>query len=132
MRKIIALFFGLNSSLSFALTADNHALGHGELLRVIIGLLVVLMIILLLSWILKRLNNTNLTNSQGFKSLAAMTFGSKEKVMLIQVGERYLLIGITAGSINLLCDFGEQLPQGFDGEPRSTFAALLKSASGKS
>jgi flagellar protein FliO/FliZ len=131
MRKIILLFLGLSNAPSYALAANPSAINHSELMRVIFGLLIVLIIILLLAWILKRLNASNFSTTKGFKSLAVMTLGTKEKIMLVQAGERYLLIGITSGSINLLHDFGEQLPSGFDGEGKPSFAALLKSVSGK-
>lgn len=131
LRKIIFLFAGFNTSFCYALPADNNALGQGELLRVILGLGLVLILILGLSRVLKRLNATHLATGKGFKSIGTMVLGPKEKMLLIQVGERFLLIGATAGSINLLCDFGEKLPEGFDGETKPSFSALLKSASGK-
>lgn len=132
VRVISYTFLGLNSQLTYALSTNPSAISHSELMRVIFGLLVVLAIILLLSWILKKLNATNLATAKGFKSLAVMSLGSKEKIMLLQVSERFLLVGVTSGSINLLHDFGEQLPNGFDSEGKSSFAALLKSVSGKS
>lgn len=131
MRKTLALLLGFNSHFSYALTANNNALGHAEFLRVVLGLCLVLVLIFVLSWILKRLNATNLTTAKGLKALAVMALGAKEKMILVQVGERYLLIGITTGNVNLLCDFGEQLPAGFEGETKTSFAALLKSVSGK-
>lgn len=132
MRKIITLYLLSQASASHALTAENNALGHGELLRMVAGLCLVLLIIFCLSWILKRLNARHLTQGKGFKSIAAMTLGPRERLLLVQAGDRFLLIGAAAGSINLLCDFGEQLPEGFDNETRASFSSLLKSASGKS
>ena len=73
-----------------------------------------------------------LSSSKGFQSIATMTLGPKEKIMMLKVGERYLLMGVAAASITILHDFGEQLPQGFDPDNKATFGELLKSAVRKS
>ncbi|HFD2303859.1 TPA: FliO/MopB family protein, partial [Legionella pneumophila] len=74
----------------------------------------------------------NFTSSKGFQTVASMILGPKEKVVLLKIGDRYLLIGVGAYSINLICDFGNQLPEGFDADQKSSFADVLKSAIGKS
>ncbi len=81
---------------------------------------------------MKRLNVVNLSTSRGFQTIASLTLGPKEKITLLQVGARYLLIGVGATAINLLYDFGEQLPEGFDPENKTSFADLMKSAIRKS
>lgn len=117
----------------FGQTTENpNMITHGELMRVITGLLLVLLLIILLSWIVKRLQGANLSSSKGFQSIASMTLGPKEKVVLLKVGERHLLMGVGVGSITLLYDFGEHMPKGFDSESKTSFAELLKSSLGKS
>lgn len=105
---------------------------HAELSRLLLGLGFVVLIIILLSWIIKRLNVVNLSSSKGFESVASMTLGPKERMMLIKIGKKYLLIGIGASAINTLYDFGEELPDGFDTELKPSFSALLKTAVRKS
>lgn len=107
-------------------------LTHSELSRVFFGLLFILLLIFLLSWVVKRLNVLHVSSSKGFEALANMSLGPKEKIILLKVGTRYLLIGVGASSINTLYDFGEQLPEGFEIDNKSSFAALLKSAVRKS
>ncbi|WP_367274449.1 flagellar biosynthetic protein FliO [uncultured Legionella sp.] len=128
------MMFGLMSSAACALPTEhsNNMISHSELMKVISGLLLVLLIIIVLSWLVKRLQGANLSSSKGFQSIASITLGPKERVMLLMVGERYLLMGVGAGSVTLLYDFGEQLPAGFDLSNKSTFSELLKSAVGKS
>ncbi len=132
VRLIISLFFLFISQFTFALPTDSaNLISRNELLRLITGLLVVLLVIVCLSWIVKRLNLVKLSTSKGFQSIASMTLGAKEKIILLKVGERYLLIGVGASTVSTLHDFGEQLPLGFDAENKTTFAELLKSAVGK-
>lgn len=132
IRYISSLICLLISSVASALPANNsNLITHTELMRVIAGLFFVLLIIVSLSWLVKRLNIVKLSTSRGFQSIASMTLGSKEKVILLRVGERYLLIGVGASAVNTLHDFGEQLPPGFEPEIKPTFAEILKSAVGK-
>lgn len=105
-----------------------NVLSRAELLRIIGGLFSVLLIILALSWLVKRLNVVHLTSAKGFNSIATMTLGPKERVTLLKVGERHLLLGLATGSVSLLYDFGTELPQGFDKQEKAGFAQLLKSA----
>lgn len=136
MIKMRSLFFFptlfLVSTVALALpTESSDIISHNELMRVITGLLSILLLIIFLSWIVKRLNMVKLSTSTGFQSIASMTLGPKEKIMLLKVGDRYLLMGIGASTVNILHDFGSELPQGFDSDNKPTFSELLKLAVGK-
>jgi flagellar protein FliO/FliZ len=115
-----------------ASNASPALLGHSELVNILSSLLLVIVLIVLLSWLVKRLNVVQLSSSKGFESISSMTLGPKERMMIVKVGSRYLLIGIGASSVNTLYDFGEQLPDGFNQENKTSFAQLLKSAIRKS
>ncbi|HHF7373236.1 flagellar biosynthetic protein FliO [Legionella bozemanae] len=105
----------------------QSVLNHGELMRIVMGLLLVLLLIIALSWIVKQLHGMQIGSAKGFQSIASMILGPKEKITLLKVGARYLLIGSGSGQITLLYDFGEQLPTGFDSINKTSFADLLKS-----
>ncbi|MFT4059584.1 MAG: flagellar biosynthetic protein FliO [Legionella sp.] len=110
----------------------QHVITQSELTRVVLGLLSVLVLIMLLSWLIKRLQNVNLGSSKGFQSIASMILGPKEKIMLVKVGTKYLLLGLGSGQIRLLYDFGEELPSGFEPINKPSFAELFKSTVVKS
>nr|WP_226905645.1 flagellar biosynthetic protein FliO [Legionella antarctica] len=121
-----------SSTVALAVPADHsNIISHNELMRVVMGLLSVLLIIICLSWIVKRLNLVKISTSKGFQTIASMTLGSKEKIILLKVGDRHLLMGVGASTVSLLYDFGEQLPAGFHLENKPAFAEFLKSAVGK-
>ncbi|HHF7366624.1 TPA: flagellar biosynthetic protein FliO [Legionella bozemanae] len=105
----------------------QSVLNHGELMRIVMGLLLVLLLIIALSWVVKRLHGIQMGSAKGFQSIASMILGPKEKITLLKVGARYLLIGSGSGQITLLYDFGERLPTGFDSINKTSFADLLKS-----
>ncbi|MCC5016109.1 MULTISPECIES: flagellar biosynthetic protein FliO [unclassified Legionella] len=114
------------------LSSNPAAISSGELMRVMGGLLLVVLVIVFLSWLLRRLNGTGLANTSGFKIIAYLNLGTREKIMLVKVGNRILLLGVASGSINTLHDFGEELPAGFEAESKASFTAFLKTALGKS
>jgi flagellar protein FliO/FliZ len=66
-----------------------------------LGLLVVLAIIFLLAWLMRRV--TGVQNTKGhIKILSAVNVGTRERAVLIEVGEEQLLLGVAAGQVNLL------------------------------
>jgi flagellar protein FliO/FliZ len=133
IRYLIALGFYLISTATLAIpSAPPTGISHGELIRVTTGLGAVLLLIVFLSWLVKRLNIVNLGFSHGFQSIATMPIGPKEKIILVKIGGRYLLMGVGAGAINLLYDFGNQLPEGFDSSDKPAFTEILKLAVRKS
>lgn len=126
---LLMIVLSLMGSAVCALPAENsNIISHSELMRVIGGLFLVLLLIILLSWMVRRLQGANLSSSKGFQTIASITLGPKERVMLVKVGDHFLLMGVGAGSVSLLYDFGKQMPAGFDINNKSTFADLLKSA----
>lgn len=132
MRYILFVFLNAITQLTHAETTMTSGISHAEMVKVVLGLLLVLGVILLLSWGIKKINASNFAFQSGFKSIAGMMIGPREKIQLIQVGKRYLLIGIGGGGITLLCDFEDKLPEGFETNASPAFGDFLKSALRKS
>jgi flagellar protein FliO/FliZ len=65
------------------------------------GLIVVLAIIFVLAYIVKRLNLVPSQHSV-IKSIAMASMGPKEKVVLIEVNGQQYLLGVTSAQINLI------------------------------
>jgi flagellar protein FliO/FliZ len=132
MRYLLFVLLNAMTQLVHAEALPTAGISHTEMVKVIFGLLLVLVIILLLSWGIKKINTTQFASQSGFKSIAGMMIGPREKIQLIQVGTRYLLIGVTGSSITLLCDFEDKLPEGFAPNASPAFGDFLKSALRKS
>lgn len=132
MRYVMALMaYGFTGASMASNAMKTAVVGQGELVRVVTGLLLVLLLIVLLAWVVKRLHGVNFGVTKGFQSIAAMPLGPKERIVLIHAGDRYLLLGVAHACVNLLYDFGTQLPEGFDPTNKPSFAQLLKSSLGK-
>ncbi|HEX4917597.1 MAG TPA: flagellar biosynthetic protein FliO [Limnobacter sp.] len=75
----------------------------GHLLQTTLGLLFVLGLLLALAWALKRMGvGPNQRRGGFYKVLAMSSLGPREKIALIEVGDTWLVIGMTAHSINTL------------------------------
>lgn len=74
-----------------------------HLLQTTLGLLFVLGLLLVLAWVLKRAGFTPSQKRGGFyKVLATSALGPREKIVLVEVGNTWLVLGMTSHSINTL------------------------------
>jgi flagellar protein FliO/FliZ len=75
----------------------------GHLLQTTLGLLFVLFLLMALVWLLKRMGIGNAQRRGGFyKVLATSALGPREKIVLVEVGDTWLVLGMTSNSINTL------------------------------
>jgi flagellar protein FliO/FliZ len=66
------------------------------------NLLLVIGAILLFGWIYTRSQGLRAARNGHFRVLAAQPLGAKEKVVLLQVGEQQVVVGISPGGMNTL------------------------------
>lgn len=83
-----------------------------QMASMLVSLLVVLAVAVGLAWFWKRVMPQNLLNQSGLNVVASRHLGSRERLLLVQVGARYLLLGVTPHSIQSLAEFSQdELPQ---------------------
>ena len=103
----------------------------GQLLQLLLGLLLVVGLIFLLAWLMRRVQQLGPRGGQVIKVVASKALGPRDRLVLVQVGGEQLLLGLTPGRIAPLHVLKEpvHLP---DGEPASTeFAQRLMELLGK-
>ncbi|KTC68011.1 flagellar protein fliO [Legionella birminghamensis] len=125
--KGLALFFFLATA-AHAAGSGEPGLSNAELLRILIGLLFVIVLILAFTWLLKQLNRMGNYKNANLEVISSSPLGPRERILVLRAGARYLLLGVTSNNISILCDFGEQLPSGFEKQKEAGFADLLKNA----
>ncbi len=97
------------------------------MLQVLLGLLFVIGLVFALAWLLKRVGQGTLVASQQMKVVAALPMGTRERIVLIEVGGQHLLLGITPTQINTLHVFDEPVDLEASGRSStSDFSAKLK------
>jgi flagellar protein FliO/FliZ len=74
----------------------------GSLLQVTFSLLLVLGAVFAAAWLVKRFKGFGRFGANVIQVVADAPLGPKERAVLIQVGEQQLLLGVTAGQVNLL------------------------------
>ena len=85
----------------------------GSLLQVFIGLVAVLLLIAATAWVAKRLGVTRGGTSSLLRVVGSTSVGTRERVVVIEIGESWLVVGVTPSSVNSLMTLpkGEVPPQ---------------------
>ncbi len=78
------------------------ATNAGSLAQVTLSLLLVLAAVFAAAWVVRRLRGFSKFGVNAIQIVADTALGSKERAVLVQVGNQQLLLGVTAGQVNLL------------------------------
>nr|WP_245635026.1 flagellar biosynthetic protein FliO [Marinobacterium profundum] len=90
--------------------------------QLLMGLVIVIMAILLVLWLVKRFTGLG-AQGHHLKIVAALSLGTREKAVLVEVGGRQLLLGVAPGRVSLLERFDEPV---VDSDPGAGFGAKLR------
>ena len=74
----------------------------GSLLQVFIGLVAVLLLIAATAWVAKRLGVTRGGSSSLLHVISSTSVGTRERVVVVEIGESWLVVGVAPGSVNAL------------------------------
>jgi flagellar protein FliO/FliZ len=85
-----------------------EASAAGSLLQVFIGLVAVLLLIVATAWVGKRMGVAPGSASGPLQVVASTSVGTRERVVVVEVGESWLVLGVAPGSVNALAT----LPRG--------------------
>jgi flagellar protein FliO/FliZ len=81
---------------------NSDPMNSSYLLQLVIGLLIVLLCIIALAWLAKKMNRFQSLTDSSLKVIGGLSMGSRERIVLLQVGEEQLLLGVSPGRINTL------------------------------
>ncbi len=81
----------------------KHVMANMNASSMILSLLMVLGLIIISALVLKRFNLTQ-QNSNQLKVIANLSLGAKERVVVVQIGEQQLVLGVCPQQISLLKD----------------------------
>jgi flagellar protein FliO/FliZ len=76
------------------------ALSFGGLFQVLFSLLIVLAAIAGTAWLLKRYGPSQVGGAGMMKVLGGVAVGPRERLVLVEVGETWLIVGVAQGQVN--------------------------------
>jgi flagellar protein FliO/FliZ len=96
----------------------------GTLLQTILALVLVLALLAALAWAAKRYGPRVAGNSANLRMVGALNIGGRERIMVVEVGDQWIVVGASPGRINALAT----MPRG-DAAASATLAGHAPSAS---
>jgi len=85
-----------------AYSAPPATVSSGSVLQIIFSLLLVLAAIVLVAWLLKRMNVAQNSNGNLLKVLGGVAVGQRERVVLVEIEDTWLVVGVGPGQIRTL------------------------------
>ncbi len=102
----------------------------GQLLQLVLGLLLVIGLIFVLAWLMRRVQRAGPAGNQVIKLVGSRALGTRDRLVLVQVGNEQVLLGVSPGSITALHVMNEpvEVPDAQNAQPE--FARRLLEALG--
>jgi len=99
--------------LETASAAEPAVLSGASLLQTLLGLMLVLALIAASAWLLRRIAHPGTQGEALLSTIAASALGPRERVVVIEVAEQWLVLGVTSQSITPLLTLprGERKPE---------------------
>lgn len=90
---------------SFTVAGAAHAAepgSAGSMMQVVPGLALVLGLIAACAWVAKRIGPNRIAGGQAIRFVASQSLGSRDKVVIVEVNQQWLVLGVSPGRINTL------------------------------
>ncbi|WP_407316753.1 flagellar biosynthetic protein FliO [Pseudomonas sp. nanlin1] len=84
-----------------AKVASNGSMA-GQLSQVVLGLLAVVVLIFALAWLLRRVQQATPGGGQVIELIGSRALGPRDRLVLVQVGDEQILLGLSTGRITPL------------------------------
>jgi flagellar protein FliO/FliZ len=102
----------MDTALAQTTAAANASAGHaGSVVGMIGSLVVVLLVIFVLAYLVRRVQGMPLARGSLMRVHGGIQLGAKERVVILEAGGQQFLIGVAGGSVNLLHRFDEPVVQ---------------------
>lgn len=108
---------------------DIEPMAAGNVMQMVLGLIAVLLLIVGLAWVMRRMGGVSGTAAGSLRVLGGLSMGTRERVVLVQVGETQLLLGVAPGRVQTLHVLDQPIQtQEPNTSGKSGFAASLTAA----
>jgi flagellar biosynthetic protein FliO len=98
----------------------------GSLLQTLFALIVVLAVLGALAWFLKRYGPKVAGGNANLRVVGSLNLGGRERIVVVEVGNEWIVVGASPGRINALATMPRQ--DGQNGDTANANAALARPA----
>jgi flagellar protein FliO/FliZ len=95
---------------SLAADAPAPGISSGNYLQAALALLLIIGLLMATAWLARKVSGGKGFGQGGMKVIGGVALGPREKLVLVEVGDTWLVIGLVPGQIRTL----HQLPKGSD------------------
>jgi flagellar protein FliO/FliZ len=109
MKKLLSTLFLM---VSLTAHAAEPVSASGGIMKMVLGLATVLAVMALIAWVLKRvLPSVGGNNQSAIRVVGAVNVGSRERVVVVEVAGRWIVVGVASGQVNGLANLEPGTPQ---------------------
>lgn len=117
---------------------SNHVdIGASNYLQMLLGLFFIVAFIFSIAWLIKRMGTLSPSHSSNLKIIAGLNVGQREKIIVVQIMDEQILVGVTQSNIQLLSKLENNIPSqpysaagGFQDKLTSAMQGFKKKTSG--
>jgi len=112
---LLTFMSGVSLAQDEVVEVGKHANVNLDSATMIMSLLMVLALIVVSAWVLKKFNMVN-KSVAGMKVVTSLPLGHKEKLVVVEVGDEQLLLAVSSGHVSLIktldkpLEIGEAVP----------------------
>lgn len=131
IRSLFPLFINSTESLRERPSADVGsavpAFGGHMVLEMVGALMLVLLVIVALAWLLRGMQRMSGNWRSDLRVVGQIPLGSRERAVVVEVGDEQFLLGVGPGQVRLLCRLDQPLADPSpDASASPPFKALLR------
>jgi len=136
VRRVSCMAAGLIPTPVVARAGDGAAaiardpVSTASVVQMVAGLALVVVLIFALAWAVRRFGAVGMQAGGALRVIGGLSMGARERVVLIQVGEQQILLGVAPGRVQALHVLETPVRPGDDAGAGKSFAERLRGAMG--
>lgn len=102
------LWFAMRAEAAIQPATTSATTSAGNFFQVLLGLIVVLALMAAAAWSLKKFGVSKLTGNATVKIVGGVSVGNRERVLVVEVGDQWIVVGVAPGQVNALSTMPRQ------------------------